>query len=172
MIDSSTVRYAVYDTPVGNVTILATGRKISSLMFGSFDPRYAINEENVALYDAIVQINQFCYGQRKTFDLKLRYEANEEQIAVYHYCNDIPYGETRSIEEIRKATSLSINNIINILLKTPLPLFIPTHRIVNEHGDPVAFMGQDLIEVGKKLLAIEQGVGRKVYNEGSYKELE
>ncbi len=170
MIDNPVVRYAVYDTPLGNVTIVATNRKISGLLFGSFDPNYAINEENIALYDAIVEINQFCYGQRKDFDIKTSYSASDEEKLVYDYVSSIPYGETRTIENIKKATKLNENLIYSILLKNPLPLFIPTHRIIDSKKESVVFTGENA-EIGKQLLALERGEGHKVYTEGSYKDL-
>lgn len=164
MIDNAVIRYAVYDTGVGNVTVIALGRKLVSLLFGASDPEGAKNEENSALYDAIIELNQYCFGQRKTFDLKLHYEGSEEEKKVWEYCLSIPYGETKTIGEVAKETALNENVILYSLLRNPLPIFIPSHRVLSDNHEVIAFPSA-YIEIGKKLLAIEKGEGKRLYSE-------
>ncbi len=164
MIDNPVVRYGVYDTAIGDVTLVAKGRKIARLFFGAFDPSNARNEENSALYDAIIELNQYGYGQRKSFDLSFSYSESDADRLVYEYCHNVPYGETRTLSMMKKETKLKENAILTSLLKNPLPIFIPTHRIVSDKGEVIAFP-PSLHEIAKKLLAIERGEGRRIYVE-------
>ncbi len=171
MIDNAVVRYAVYDTGVGNVTVIALGRKLISLTFGAFDPEGARNEENSALYDSIIELNQYCFGQRKEFDLRLQYEGSEEEKIVWEYCRTLRYGETKTIGEASKETGIKENLILYCLLRNPLPIFIPTHRILSNKGESICFPSANL-PIADKLLAIERGETRRVYSDPSTEEKE
>ncbi len=171
MIDNAVVRYAVYDTGVGNVTVIALGRKLISLIFGAYDPEGARNEENSALYDSIIELNQYCFGQRKDFDLHLHYDGSEEEKKVWNYCRTLPYGSTKAIGEASKETGLKENLILYCLLRNPLPIFIPSHRILSNKGESICFPAGNL-PIADKLLAIERGEGRRVYNESASDERE
>ena len=158
MLDSI-IRYGVYDTAFGNVTLVAKGKKLIRLFFGSVDPRGAKNEENLALYDAIIELNQYSYGQRKIFDIDLNYIENGDDKIVWDYCKNIPYGETHTLSMIIDATKLSEATIINSLHKNPLPIFIPTHRIVGDNGEYISFFPANDV-VAKKIYDIEKGIER------------
>lgn len=162
MIDNDIVRYAVYDTGVGNVTVIARGRKLVTLLFGAYDPDGARNEENSALYDAIIELNQYCYGQRKNFDLRLKYEGSEEETKVWEYCLSLPYGTTKTLLEASREIGLKESIVSFCLLRNPLPIFIPTHRIVSSKNEPVAYPNESS-EIGNKLLAIERGEGKRIF---------
>ncbi|GEM_PF-3697416 len=164
MIDNPVVRYGVYDTAIGDVTLVAKGRKIMRLFFGAVDPSNAKNEENSALYDAIIELNQYGYGQRKSFDLSFSYDENDIDRLVYEYCRSIPYGKTSTLLAMKKETKLKEETILASLIKNPLPIFIPTHRIVSEEGEMIAFP-PSLRGIAEKLLAIERGEGRRIYVE-------
>ena len=88
--------YAVYDTPIGDVTIVTQGKYIVGLLFGAVDPIGAVNEETVALYDGIIALNQFFFGQRLSFDNPLWFGGTEFDKKVYEYVMTIPYAETRT----------------------------------------------------------------------------
>ena len=166
MIDNAIVRYAVYDTGVGNVTVIALGRKVVSLVFGAYDPEGARNEENSALYDSIIELNQYCFGQRKKFDLRLHYDGSEEEKKVWDYCCALPYGSIKTIGEVSQEIGLKENLILYCLLRNPLPIFIPSHRILSNKGESICFPTANL-PIADKLLSIERGEGRRVYNDSS-----
>jgi Methylated DNA-protein cysteine methyltransferase len=88
------LRYAVYDTSIGDVTLIANDKALTGMIIGAVDPQGAINEENAVLYDAIIELNQFFFRQRKTFDLKLQPEGTDFEKKVWAFVQTIPYGKT------------------------------------------------------------------------------
>jgi methylated-DNA-[protein]-cysteine S-methyltransferase len=130
------LRYAVYDTAAGDVTIIVDDKAILGLKFGAVDIPLASNEENTVLYDAIVELNQYFFGQRKSFDVRLKPEGTEFELKVYQYLLTIPYGETRTYEEVAEAVgdkkaAKAVGMAVN---RNPIPLFIPVPPRDREKG--------------------------------------
>ena len=151
-----TIRYAVYDTAIGDVTILADEKAIVGLRFGAMDPVGCINEENAALYDGIIELNQYCYGQRKNFDLKLHPPGDTFEKQVYEYVRTIPYGKTMTYEQVAKALGEpgGGKEVRDTLAENPIPFFIPCHRVVGEGNDLGVYVGS--LELKQKVLAMER----------------
>ena len=87
--------YWIYDTPAGDVTVLANENAVVELLFGAQDPQGAVNDENIHQYDAIIELNQYFYGQRKVFDLAIAYQGGEAG-REYDAVRSIPYGSTKT----------------------------------------------------------------------------
>lgn len=151
------LRYAVYDTRAGDVTIIAKEKALARLIFGVVDPLGALNEENTSLYDAIMEINQFFFGQRHSFDVKLDPDGTPFEKKVYEYVSTIPYGETRTFEEVAAAIGepKAAHAVALALSHNPLPLFIPCHRVVGKDGELVCYVGGRL-GLKKKILELEK----------------
>jgi methylated-DNA-[protein]-cysteine S-methyltransferase len=167
-----TLRYAVYDTAAGDVTIIANDKALTGLIFGAVDPEGAINEENAVLYDAIIEINQFFFGQRKNFDLKLQPEGTDFEKKVWDFVRTIPYGKTMSYEEVaagigepsgERSVGMALNH-------NPIPLFIPCHRVIGKNGLLVGYIGG--LELKKKLLSLEKVNADRVFTPGNYNDPE
>ncbi len=168
--DKETLRYAVYDTAAGDVTIIAGEKALRGLVFGAIDPPGAINEENTLLYDAIIELNQYFFGQRKTFDLPLKPFGSEFENKVWAYVLTIPYGETKTYEQVassigeptaERAVGMALNH-------NPIPLFIPCHRVVGKNGSLVGYIGG--LDLKKKLLAMEKTNAERVFHPGNYED--
>ncbi len=150
------LRYAVYDTPAGDVTIIAKEKALSRFIFGVVDPSDAVNEENTCLYDAIMEINQYFFGQRHSFDLKLDPEGTPFEKRVYEYVSLIPYGDTRTYEEVAIGIGepKAVRAVGMALNRNPLPVFIPCHRVIGKNGDLVGYVGG--LELKRKMLKLEK----------------
>lgn len=161
------LRYAVYDTAAGDVTLIAAKKSLRALLFGARDPSGAANEENTVLYDAIVQLNQFFFGQRRSFDVPLAPFGGEKEQRVYAEVQKIPYGETRTYKEIAKSAGLKDGKEVEkILALNPLPFFIPCHRVIKDEKDLGSYVGGDHLK--EKLIQMEQSKTRKMYRPGHY----
>jgi methylated-DNA-[protein]-cysteine S-methyltransferase len=152
----STLRYAVYDTALGDVTLVADEKHLVELSFGAADPSAAINEENSVLYDGIIELNQYCFGQRKSFDIRLAPVGSDFEKKVWAYVLTIPYGKTVTYEEVAKAIGepngeRSVGMALN---RNPIPIFIPCHRVIGKNGALVGYIGG--LELKKKLLNMEK----------------
>ena len=129
-------QYAIYDTFIDDITMLSDGKGLTGLIFGAVDPIDSVNEENVLLYDSICELNQYFFGQRKKFDIKLVYTGSPFEMKLFDYIRTIPYGETRSFEEVALAIGEpnSSKAVANALAHNPIPIFIPDHRVVGKDG--------------------------------------
>ena len=167
------LRYAVYDTSIGDVTIIANEKALTGLLFGAVDPAGCINEENAALYDAVIEINQYFFGQRKTFDLKLQPEGSEFELKVWDYVlKNVPYGKTCTYEDVAKGigepnAERSVGMALN---HNPIPLFIPCHRVIGKNGSLVGYVGGT--ELKKSILAMEKKNSDREFHPGTYEDPE
>jgi O-6-methylguanine DNA methyltransferase len=167
------LRYAVYDTSIGDVTIIANEKAVTGLLFGAVDPAGCLNEENAVLYDAIIEINQYFYRQRKTFDLKLQPDGTDFEKKVWDYIRaNLPYGKTMTYEEVAQGIGepngeRSIGMALN---HNPIPLLIPCHRVIGKNGSLVGYSGG--IELKKWLLTMEKTNATKEFKVGSYEDPE
>ena len=129
-------QYAIYDTLIDDITMISDGVGLTGLLFGAVDPIDSLNEENVLLYDAICELNQYFFGQRKKFDIKLVYNGSPFEMKLFDYIRTIPYGETRTFEEVAEAIGEpnSSKAVANALAHNPIPIFIPDHRVVGKDG--------------------------------------
>lgn len=160
------LRYSVFDTLVGDVTLVGHDKGLTGLLFGSFDPIGAVNEETLPIYDGTMELNQYFYGQRKEFKTKIKaVPQNEIERDVWLYCLSIPYGETRQYKEAAKACNITEDELHTILSKNPLPIFIPCHRIVGPSGGLSGYVGG--IELQGKLLELESRVIKGTYVPGN-----
>lgn len=167
------LRYSVYDTAAGDVTLIANEKRLLGLKFGAIDIPGGLNEENTVLYDAIVELNQYFFGQRKKFDVPLFLDdATDFEKKVYEYLENIPYGETRSYEEV--ATALgdpkSARAVGLAANKNPVPLFIPCHRVIVKNGDLVGYQGG--VDLKKKLLRMEKSNMNRVFKPADFSDPE
>ena len=156
------LQYAVYDTKLGDVTIVSRGKYLVSLIFGSHDPIGAINEENVALYDAIIEINKYFNGERLAFNNPIQpVIATEFDKKVYEYVLTIPYAETRTYQDVAEAIGEpnAEKQVMNVLAKNPLPLFIPCHRVVGKTGNLGVYVGG--LELKRKIINYEKALMSK-----------
>ena len=167
-----TIRYAVYDTALGDVTIIANDKALVGMKFGAVDPQGAVNEENAVLYDAIIELNQFCFGQRKVFDLRLQPEGSDFEKKVWEYVRTIPYGKTVTYEDVAKAIGepngeRSVGMALN---RNPIPIFIPCHRVIGKGGSLVGYIGG--LELKKKLIGMEKVNASRTFVAGNYEDPE
>lgn len=168
------LHYSVYDTSAGDVTIISDEKHVVGLKFGAFDIDGATNEENTVLYDAIVELNQYFFGQRKVFDLPLAAlpAPTDFEAKVYQYVLTIPYGETRSYEEVAvalgdKKLAKAVGEAVG---KNPIPLLIPCHRVIGKNGDLEGYIGG--ADLKKKLLHMEKANMNRTFKPGNFSDPE
>lgn len=87
-------------------------------------------------FKAQTQLREFFSGERKEFDLPLKPEGTEFQLAVWNEMLKIPYGETVSYGEIgqRIQRPKAYQAIGAACGKNPIPFIIPCHRVVAANG--------------------------------------
>ena len=108
------------------------------------------------LQQAHHQLTEYFFGIRTTFDLPIAYpHGTTFQHAVWNALRSIPYGETRSYEDIARAIGnpKAVRAIGQANTRNPILLLVPCHRVINKNGTIGGFGCG--VEVKRKLLQLE-----------------
>ena len=108
------------------------------------------------LTEACRQLDEYFQGKRKNFNLPLGYEGTPFQEKVWRELQSIPYGETRSYEDIavKIGSPKAVRAVGQANNKNPILLIIPCHRVIHKNGDINGFACG--IETKKYLLNLER----------------
>jgi methylated-DNA-[protein]-cysteine S-methyltransferase len=110
------------------------------------------------LHLAKLQVSEYFSGRRLQFDLPLRWQGTWFQIRVWEELARIPFGTTRSYQEIAEqiGNPKAARPVGSANGKNRLPLFVPCHRVVAAGGKLGGFTGG--LGLKKRLLAHEAAV--------------
>ncbi len=153
---------AVFDSPVGLLTLVAIGDWLRAILWPDdptarveLPPTVARNDHPV-LSKTIGQLNEYFSGRRRMFDLPVRPVGTAFQQSVWQELLTIPFGETRSYAEIarRVGNPTAARAVGAANGRNPISIVIPCHRVVGANGGLTGFAGG--IEVKRRLLALER----------------
>ena len=153
-----------YNSPVGILEIKEENGYIIGV-------RLLTEEEEIAkaelqppatslLQQTHAQLTEYFVGERTGFTLPIQYPFGTPfQHSVWNALRDIPYGETRSYEDIAVAIGnpKAVRAIGQANTRNPILLLVPCHRVINKNGTIGGFGCG--VEVKQKLLQLE---GRNV----------
>ena len=145
---------AIYTTFIGDLEICYTEHYITNIKFANGKPQNTSEPSDVSDI-AIQQINEYLQGTRKTFDLPFQLNGTDFQKSVWNALCQIPYGETRSYQQIADTIGnpKAVRAVGMANNKNPLPIIIPCHRVIGKNGKLVGYAGG--IEIKTKLLELE-----------------
>ena len=146
-----------YDSDIGRIGIGEDGGAITHIFFekeegGNFEVR-----ETPLIKRAHKQLEEYLRGERRTFDLPLNPSGTEFQQKVWKALKEIPYGETRTYQDIAvaignekacRAVGLANN-------RNPISIIIPCHRVIGKDGSLVGYGGG--LPIKDYLLKLEKG---------------
>jgi len=102
------------------------------------------------------QLKKYLNGELRRFDCKLDFKGTSFQKKVWSALAKIPYGQTRSYQDIAKAIGhpKAFRAVGNANGQNPIPLIVPCHRVIESNGGLGGF-GHG-IKVKKRLLDLEK----------------
>lgn len=161
------IAYAVAESALGKVLVAATAKGICRIalgddeemlihsLYGEFT-KARITRDVGALRAAVKQVLEYLSGERTRFDLPADIRATAFQLRVWKELQKIPYGETRSYEEVaaKIGRPRATRAVARACASNPVALLVPCHRVVRKDGG----MGGYRWGVGRKerLLAGER----------------
>ena len=103
------------------------------------------------------QMGEYFEGKRKAFDLPLRPEGTDFQKKVWNALLEIPFGETRSYQDIANAVGSpkACRAVGMANHQNPIIIVIPCHRVIGKNGKLVGYGGG--LSMKEKLLLLEKG---------------
>ena len=148
-----------YEFPLCKIGLAEDGAGISDLFFPSRGTPAGLTEEETPLLKAAAaQLAEYFAGQRRAFDLPLSLHGTPFQLRDWAALSTIPYGETRSYQQIAeqlgnpkacRAVGLANN-------RNPVSIIVPCHRVVGKNGKLVGYGGG--LDVKTALLELERRV--------------
>ena len=144
----TTIGYLVAESPLGALLVAATGKGICSVKLGDNPsallkdlqaefPAADFQEGEKALRGWLGLVLEYLEGERLGLDLPLDIQATAFQRRVWRMLQSIPYGETRSYQQMALDIGLTGNAsraVGNACASNPVALVIPCHRAVRKDG--------------------------------------
>ena len=148
----------IYTFPFTRILIAEEAGALVRVDFADVLPAGGIDRETSLLREAARQLNEYFAGRRQVFDLPLRPTGTPFQQKVWQALQTIPYGQTRSYQEIagqignfKACRAVGYANHNN-----PIAIIIPCHRVIGKSGRLTGYAGG--LELKERLLRLEQGV--------------
>ncbi len=142
-----------YQTKIGRIKIAQEGDAIVEI--NVTDSEKESERETPLIKKTIKELKEYLEGKRKIFDIPIDTQGTEFQEKVWNALLEIPYGETKSYEDIAKmvgcpkgARAVGMANHNNKII-----IIIPCHRVIGKNGKLVGYAGG--LPVKEKLLQIE-----------------
>jgi len=110
-----------------------TGVSFTSDSNGDFDTSSNIQK----------QFSEYEKGVRKVFDLPLHLIGTDFQKKVWNALLEIPYGETRSYQEIaiRIGNPKAVRAVGGACNRNPIGIIVPCHRVIGKDGSLTGYYG-------------------------------
>lgn len=89
------------------------------------------------------QLTEYEKGSRKIFDLPLHLIGTDFQKQVWNALLEIPYGETRSYQEIaiRIGKPNALRAVGGACNRNPIGIIVPCHRVIGKNGSLTGYAG-------------------------------
>lgn len=159
---------SVYDrmeSPIGPLWIIASSAGLHAvLMRGDQDEnqikkiiaKLPRDPRNTIVQEACKQLREYFAGQRRMFDLPIKFFGTTFQERAWHQLRKIPYGKTmsysdqaRHLGDIKKTRAVGTANGRNLI-----SIIVPCHRVIGKNGSLTGFAGG--LENKKWLLNLER----------------
>ncbi len=157
----------LYSSPIGLLEICGTDDFITTIQF--LDKKCS---DKMTLHQPLTrswmlgnetkkQLETYFSGKRRVFNLPLHLQGTPFQLTVWKTLQAIPYGETRTYEDIAKAignpkAARSVGQANN---KNPFAIAIPCHRVIGKNKQLTGYAWG--IQSKQMLLNLENKNGKK-----------
>lgn len=148
-----------YSFDFGKIGISEDGKGLTEVFFlrePAAAPAGRTLLETPLLQRAAGQLQEYFDGKRRVFDLPLSFKGTPFQLDDWAALQTIPYGETRSYEEIARqigrpkacrAVGMANHN-------NPVAIIVPCHRVIGKNGKLVGYGGG--LDIKTRLLELEK----------------
>jgi methylated-DNA-[protein]-cysteine S-methyltransferase len=155
--------YAVMDSPLGPLTLVATGAgELAGLYMTEHrhrPPMETFGDRDDSVLPAVAsQLMEYFEHDRTTFDVPLHLVGTPFQQQVWTALQDIPYGETTTYGELARELGLvpGASRAVGLANgKNPISIIVPCHRVVGSTGSLTGYGGG--LERKQALLDHERG---------------
>ncbi len=138
--------------------LTASAAGIRAIEFPPFGAADAMpSADNPLLAEAVCQLRAYFEGQLRRFDLPLDLAGTEFQRRVWLELTRIPYGETRSYQDLARAIGApkAVRAVGAANGANPVAIVVPCHRVIGASGKLTGYGGG--LPLKRRLLSLERG---------------
>lgn len=137
--------------------LTASETALLSVEFPPFVSTGPQNPGHAVLQETVRQLQAYCAGELQDFQLPLDPAGTAFQRRVWTYLTTIPYGETRSYQQVAQAigSPQAVRAVGAANGANPIAIVVPCHRVIGASGKLVGYGGG--LELKRRLLDLEQG---------------
>lgn len=159
---SSTYFYKKMKSPVGTLTLVASERGLSAILWQKekigrvrLSP-LTKDESNPILTETESQLTEYFAGTRTSFSVSLDFHGTDFQKKVWKLLTKIPFGQTRTYGQIaaQLGNPKAVRAVGGANGRNPICIIAGCHRVIGSDGSLTGFAGG--LKNKKFLLAIEQ----------------
>ncbi|MDR2756196.1 MAG: methylated-DNA--[protein]-cysteine S-methyltransferase [Planctomycetaceae bacterium] len=146
-----------FETSIGRLGLVENGEAVTNIFFRSEKaPPNTKEHLTPLLRRAVRQIKEYLNGQRTVFDLPLKPEGTDFQLAVWKALQTIPYGETMSYRDIAEqiGNPKACRAVGMANHRNPITIIIPCHRVIGTDGSLTGYGGG--LKLKQQLLNLEK----------------
>lgn len=149
---------ALYESPVGGLTLVSNGEAITQLTFAQHRHAFAIPEagSDAVIDQARRELDLYFAGKLRAFAVPLAPTGTAFQQRVWAALRAIPYGATRSYAQQASAIGApkAVRAVGSANGRNPISILVPCHRVIGAGGALTGYAGGT--ERKRYLLELEQ----------------
>ena len=152
--------YRYHDSPLGSILLVGKDKYLHSLTL----PTQRSNDwplpdwqpAKTEFGECVRQLDKYFAGKLLKFSLDLAPQGTLFQREVWDALLQIPYGETRSYQDIAHAIGnpKAVRAVGNSNARNPIAIIIPCHRVIGANGKLTGYAGG--LAYKRALLDLEQ----------------
>jgi len=143
-----------YQSPLGKIVFITHQNCLTELYFGD-----SITFDKEPFHQKIMEnLDHYFKHQLTEFHLPLAFEGTEFQKKVWNELLKIPYGHTRSYQDIavRIGQPKASQAVGQACKKNPIGIIIPCHRVIGKNGQMTGYSGKKYIHLKEQLIEHEK----------------
>ncbi len=155
----SMIEHFLMESPLGTLTLVNTNGVLSGLYMPDHlrGPKAdSLGSRVMSGFDVVrSELSEYFERKRIYFDVPIALYGTTFQQSVWKLLQTIPYGETRSYEELADllGNRLAIRAVGLANGRNPISIIVPCHRVVGSNGSLTGYAGG--LERKRRLLELE-----------------
>lgn len=150
------ISYVEWESPCGRLTIASlegdlvmadwtTGwhHDVIRKRFGRLLRLPFVNEETETTERTIAELEEYFRGERRTFDLPIRFVGTAFQLRVWRALQAIPYGALTTYGDLARTigSPRAVRAVGGAVGQNPISIIVPCHRVVGKNDDITGYGG-------------------------------
>lgn len=156
-------KYINLQTPIDELFIVVEKNKVVAIYIGKEEfyhgenvPSLVLDEEDPLLIVAKQQFVEYFSRRLIKFDLPIQMFGTPFQLTVWKELLNIPYGKTKSYQEIAQAigNEKAVRAVGQANKANKLPIVVPCHRVIGKNKRLTGYAGKR-VSIKEQLLLLE-----------------